>query len=183
MPDQQHAPACAPGAAMKRTGPFRIWVIVGLVVAAIDQFVKLIVVSRFEYGERVPVIPGFFDLTLWYNTGAAFSFLAHHDGWQRWFFIVIAVVATIVIFLLLRSHWQHTMFAAGLALILGGALGNLMDRIRLGKVVDFLLFYQPGSWTFPAFNLADSALTLGAVLLILDEIRRMRAPKENAVDQ
>ena len=177
-------PERRPGATMKRSVPLGIWVLIGLVVAALDQIVKLAVVARFEYGERLAVIPGFFDLTLWYNTGAAFSFLADHDGWQRWFFITIAVVATIVIFLMLRSHWQHTMFAAGLALILGGALGNLIDRIRLGKVVDFLLFYQEGSWTFPAFNLADSALTLGAALLILDEIRRMRAnPKENAVDQ
>ncbi len=168
---------------MKRPLPFSIWVLIGLIVAGLDQVVKLLVVARFEYGERLAVIPGLFDLTLWYNTGAAFSFLAHHDGWQRWFFIGIAVIATLVILMLLRSHWQHTMFAAGLSLILGGALGNLIDRIRLGKVVDFLLFYQEGSWTFPAFNLADSALTLGAALLILDEIRRMRAPKENAVDQ
>ena len=163
--------------------PFGFWIVIGLVVAALDQVVKFVVLSRFQDGEQVVVIPGLFNLTLWYNTGAAFSFLAHHDGWQRWFFIAIAVFATIFICWLLRRYWQHTLFAAGLALVLGGALGNLIDRIRLGKVVDYLLFYQ-GSWVFPAFNLADSALTLGAALLILDEIRRLRAnPKENAVDQ
>ena len=163
--------------------PFGFWLVIGLIVAALDQILKFVVLARFEDGEQVVVIPGFFNLTLWYNTGAAFSFLAHHDGWQRWFFIAIAVFATVFICWLLRRYWQHTLFAAGLSLVLGGALGNLVDRIRLGKVVDYLLFYQ-GSWAFPAFNLADCALTVGAALLILDEIRRIRSgPKENSVDQ
>ena len=169
--------------AKKPPRPFGFWLVVALLVAVLDQVLKFVVLQRFAEGEQLVVIPGLFNLTLWYNPGAAFSFLAHHDGWQRWFFIAIAVFATIFICWLLRRYWQHTLFASGLALVLGGALGNLVDRIRLGKVVDYLLFYQ-GNWAFPAFNLADSALTVGAALLILDEIRRLRAnPKENAVDQ
>ena len=169
--------------ATKPPRPFGFWLVVGLLVAVLDQILKFVVLSRFAEGEQYVVIPGLFNLTLWYNRGAAFSFLAHHDGWQRWFFIASAIFATIFICWLLRRYWQHTLFASGLALVLGGALGNLVDRVRIGKVVDYLLFYQ-GNWAFPAFNLADSALTLGAALLILDEIRRIRAnPKENAVDQ
>lgn len=168
---------------MKGPRSFGFWVSIGIAVAILDQIVKMVVLNRFDEGEQLVVIPGLFNLTLWYNPGAAFSFLANHGGWQRWFFSGIAVFATLFICFLLRRYRDQALFATGLALILGGALGNLVDRLRIGKVVDYLLFYQ-GNWSFPAFNLADSALTLGAALLILDEIRRLRAnPKESAVDQ
>ena len=148
--------------------PFGFWLVIGLIVAALDQILKFVVLARFEDGEQVVVIPGFFNLTLWYNTGAAFSFLAHHDGWQRWFFIAIAVFATVFICWLLRRYWQHTLFAAGLSLVLGGALGNLYDRIALGHVIDFILVHWQNRHYFPAFNFADSAICVGAIMLALD---------------
>jgi hypothetical protein len=140
-----------------------------LVVIVLDQISKYAIIGRFAYAERLPVIDGFFDLTLLYNPGAAFSFLAGHSGWQRWFFAGIAVVASVVLISLLRSQRGQPMFSTALGLILGGAIGNLVDRLVLGHVTDFLLFYQ-GSWAFPAFNLADCAITLGAALLILSEV-------------
>lgn len=168
---------------MTRSLPLGLWLGISAVIVVVDQITKAVVLSRFVEGEQWPVIPGLFDLTLWYNRGAAFSFLASHDGWQRWFFVVVAVVASAFITYLLVRHRHQALFATGLSLVLGGAIGNLIDRLRLGKVVDFFLFYQ-GSWSFPAFNVADSAITVGAVLLILDEIRRIRSsPKENPVDQ
>ena len=168
---------------MNRRVPFGLWLGISAVVVLVDQLLKFVIVERFREGEQLTVIPGLFDLTLWYNRGAAFSFLAGHDGWQRWFFVAIAVVAALFIVYLLARHHQQALFAAGLALVLGGAVGNLIDRLRIGKVVDFLLFYQ-GSWSFPAYKIADRAITAGAALLIVDEIRRIRtSPKEKAVDQ
>lgn len=152
-----------------------IWpyLLLAVIVIAFDQVTKLAVLDHFEPGERLGVIPGLFDLTLLFNRGAAFSFLAGHDGWQRWFFVVIALAASIFILYLLLRHPQQTMFNFALGLILGGAVGNVIDRLFYGQVVDFLLFYQ-GNWYFPAFNVADSAITVGAVLLILDELLRMK---------
>lgn len=151
------------------TGAVWPYLLMALVVIVLDQISKYAIIGRFAYAERLPVIDGFFDLTLLYNPGAAFSFLAGHSGWQRWFFAGIAVVASVVLISLLRSQRGQPMFSTALGLILGGAIGNLVDRLVLGHVTDFLLFYQ-GSWAFPAFNLADCAITLGAALLILSEV-------------
>jgi signal peptidase II len=170
MPDRQ------PVLESVRDGkPAPLWpyLLLALLVIVLDQVTKVAVLERFAHGERLTVIPGFFDLTLLFNRGAAFSFLAQHDGWQRWFFILIAVAASIFILYLLTQHRQQRMFSFALGCILGGAVGNVIDRLLYGQVVDFLLFYQ-GSWYFPAFNIADSAITVGAVLLILDELLRMR---------
>ena len=125
--------------------------------------------ASFGYGDA-RAITGFFNLVLTHNTGAAFSFLASAAGWQRGFFIVIALVAIIVISVLLARHSGDRLFCLSLALILGGAAGNVIDRILLGHVVDFLDFHIAG-WHWPAFNLADSAITVGAVLLIVDSFR------------
>ena len=157
----------APGP--EATGAVWPYLLMALVVIVLDQISKYAIIGRFAYAERLPVIDGFFDLTLLYNPGAAFSFLAGHSGWQRWFFAGIAVVASVVLISLLRSQRGQPMFSTALGLILGGAIGNLVDRLVLGHVTDFLLFYQ-GSWAFPAFNLADCAITLGAALLILSEV-------------
>ena len=153
----------------------KLWpyLLLALLVIVIDQLTKVAVLERFELGERLSVIPGFFDLTLLFNRGAAFSFLAGHDGWQRWFFILIALGASGFIIHLLMRHGHQRMFCVALGLILGGAIGNVIDRLIYGQVVDFLLFHQ-GGWYFPAFNVADSAITVGAVLLILDELLRMK---------
>jgi signal peptidase II len=149
------------------------YLLLALLVIVADQVTKVAVLERFELGERLSIIPGFFDLTLLFNRGAAFSFLAGHDGWQRWFFVVIALAASGFILHLLMHHGHQRMFSVALGLILGGAIGNVIDRLIHGQVVDFLLLHQ-GGWYFPAFNVADSAITVGAVLLILDELLRMK---------
>ena len=136
-----------------------------------DYVTKAAILAAFRPGEQV-VVTSFFSLVLAFNTGAAFSFLATADGWQRWLFALIAVVASGIIVWLLRRGGS-TWFCLGLALILGGALGNLWDRLTLGKVVDFLLFHYAG-WAYPAFNVADSAITVGAGLVILDSFRQQR---------
>ena len=149
------------------------WLTVAAVIVAADQATKALVQASLAPGERIPVIP-FADLVLVFNTGAAFSFLAGAGGWQRTFFIVIAVAAIALIAWLLLRHPGERLFCAGLALVLGGAIGNLWDRIQLGHVVDFVLLHA-GGWHFPAFNVADSAITIGAALLILDGLRGKRA--------
>ncbi len=141
-----------------------------LVVAA-DLATKAWVVGVFREGQELPVT-GFFSLMLAFNTGAAFSFLAGASGWQRWFFAAIAVAASVFIVWMLRRGGSR-LLCAGLALILGGALGNLYDRITVGRVVDFLLFHYAG-WSWPAFNIADSAITVGAAFLILDSFPSRR---------
>ncbi len=148
------------------------WLGLALIVVLCDQIAKILITHRFVPGERIAVLP-FFDLTLWFNTGAAFSFLSRGDGWQRWLFIGLGVAAALFIVVLLARYGQQKRFAWALSMILGGALGNVIDRIWHGRVTDFLLFYWDG-WYFPAFNLADSAITLGAGLLILDELLRVR---------
>lgn len=149
------------------------WLVLAAIVVALDQWSKFAVLARFRETERLPVIENFFDLTLYYNTGAAFSFLAGAGGWQRWFFTIFGLLACVFIIYLLRQSTQMKLFSFGLAMILGGAFGNIIDRLVHGKVVDFLLFYQH-PYYFPAFNLADSAITLGAICLITDEILRWR---------
>ncbi len=145
------------------------WLWLSVAVIAADQLAKAAVLATIREGDG-RAVTGFFSLVLTFNTGAAFSFLASASGWQRWFFAAIAVVAAIVIVLLLRRGGS-AMYSTGLALVLGGALGNLYDRLALGKVVDFLVFHYAG-WAYPAFNLADSAITIGAVLLVADSFRR-----------
>lgn len=145
------------------------WLALAGLVIVLDQLSKLLIVERFILGESLYVF-GMFDLVLAHNTGAAFSFLHDAGGIQRWLFSAIAVVASVWITLLLRKHAGQTLFALALSLILGGALGNLIDRISLGYVVDFLAFHWREHY-FPAFNLADAAITLGAALMILDSFR------------
>jgi len=146
------------------------WGTIAAVIAISDQVTKAVVEGWIERGEVIR-ITGFFNLVLAYNSGAAFSFLAGAGGWQRWFFVGIASVATVVIAWLLYRHRDEGLFCAGLSLILGGAIGNLWDRIAIGHVVDFLDFHAAG-WHWPAFNVADSGITVGAALLILDSMRR-----------
>ena len=149
------------------------WLLLSLVVIVLDQFTKFWIAGTFHYGESLPLL-SFFNLVHAHNTGAAFSFLAGEAGWQRFFFIGIALAASVLIVYLLRKHAAERWFCLALSLILGGALGNLIDRVRFGYVIDFLDFYYAG-WHFPAFNVADSAITVGAALLILDSLRK----KEN----
>jgi signal peptidase II len=145
----------------------KFWVslILALVVLVLDFVTKRWVESGLFYGEQIPVT-SFFNLVLTYNAGAAFSFLSDAAGWQRWFFSSIAGGASIMIIYLLRRHEADKLFCTALSLILGGAVGNLWDRLTLGHVVDFLDFYI-GTFHWPAFNVADSAIFVGAMLLIL----------------
>lgn len=148
------------------------YLVTALVVVALDFLSKRWVEGALAPGEVIPVTP-FFNLVLTYNKGAAFSLFAQASGWQRPFFIAITVVAAAIILYLLRRHWRDTLFGVALSLILGGALGNLWDRVVLGHVVDFLDFHAAG-WHWPAFNIADSAITVGAALVILDSLRKPR---------
>jgi signal peptidase II len=147
------------------------WLVLAAVVIVADQVTKSLVVASLSRGETIPV-NGFMSLVLAYNAGAAFSFLAGAPGWQRWFFATIAVLASAFLVYMLKRGGAR-LLCAGLALILGGALGNLWDRIAIGKVVDFLLLHY-GGWSWPAFNVADSAITVGAALLIIDSFRQRR---------
>lgn len=153
--------------------PLAPWLLVAAVVAVLDQTTKAVVQGALAPGARIPVAP-FLDLVLVFNTGAAFSLLAGAGGWQRALFIAIALAAAALILHLLRRHPGERLFCAGLALILGGALGNLWDRIVLGHVVDFVLLHAYG-WHWPAFNVADSAITAGAAALIWDGVFGQRA--------
>lgn len=146
------------------------WLWLSALVILLDQASKLAIMARFAAYRDEYVVTPFFSLVHWLNTGAAFSLFADQDGWQRGFFILLALVASGVILTLLRKPHDSRLFHPALALILGGAIGNLVDRIAYGHVVDFLLFHWQGH-IFPAFNLADSAITLGAGLLILDSFR------------
>ena len=144
------------------------WLLVSVVVIVLDQLSKAAISSHFVYGESFAVT-SFFNLVLAHNTGAAFSFLNDGVGMQRWLFSAIALIASVWIVWLLRKHQTQMLFSFALAFILGGALGNLIDRVAFGYVVDFLDFYW-GSHHFAAFNLADSAITCGAGLLIWDSL-------------
>ncbi len=148
------------------------WLGIALLVILADQFTKTLVIGWFQLGDSRTVLP-FFNLVRVHNTGAAFSFLAGASGWQRWFFVGLGVAAALFIVWLLRSHGGQKLFATALALILGGALGNVIDRLLHGYVVDFIQLHHRG-WYFPSFNVADSAISIGAALLVLDELRRVR---------
>jgi signal peptidase II len=140
------------------------WLGLSALVIVLDQIAKLFVIRHFTYLESITV-NGVFDLARLHNAGAAFSFLSEAGGMQRWLFSAIAVIAAVSITLLLYKHAKETLFALALSMILGGALGNLIDRIAYGYVIDFLLFHWNEHY-FPAFNLADSAITFGAGLMI-----------------
>lgn len=151
------------------------WLGLASVIVLADQLTKLAIERRFDFGDVQPVT-GFFNLVLTYNKGAAFSFLAGASGWQGRMFTVIGIAASLFILVLLARHGTQRLFALALALILGGAVGNVIDRLVHGHVIDFLDLHWRG-WHWPAFNLADSAIVGGTALLILDELLRVRKSK------
>ena len=148
------------------------WLALAMIILIADQFTKVLIVGYYKLGDATTVT-SFFNVVRVHNVGAAFSFLAGAAGWQRWFFTGIGSVAALFILWLLKSHAGQKLFSFALACILGGAIGNVIDRLAYGYVVDFLQFHYAG-WYFPSFNVADSAITVGAAALILDEIRRVR---------
>lgn len=163
------------------------WFTLSAAIVALDLYSKHLIQHAFVFGEHVTVTR-FFDLVRYHNEGAAFSFLANAGGWQKWFFTLITVVAALVITYLILKHSMQKLFSFGLALVLGGALGNLYDRLTLGYVVDFLYFHI-NDWYWPAFNVADSAICVGVGLLLLDSVRKeklaakkcVQAPNDNAL--
>ena len=166
---------------MSRTNTGGIWPWLGLAALLVvaDQVTKVLILANYQLGDST-FITSFFNIVRVHNTGAAFSFLADAGGWQRWFFTAVGVAAAVFIVWMLRTHPGEKLFAFALACILGGAIGNVIDRLLHGYVVDWLDFHWgflsgmfPGGH-FPAFNLADAAITVGAVSLILDEIQRVR---------
>jgi len=159
----------------KRPASIWPWLGIALAIILLDQLTKTLITRSFQLHDLRTITP-FFDLVRAHNTGAAFSFLAGAGGWQRWFFIGLGAVASVFIVWLLTRHREQRMFCWALALILGGAIGNVIDRILHGYVVDFLQFHWGGAY-FPSFNVADSAITIGAGLLILDELLRLRKPR------
>lgn len=163
-------PGTAPGAA---PGALWRWLALAAAVIVLDQLSKSLVLQHFAYGDS-HTVTSWFDLVRAHNTGAAFSFLAAASGWQRWMFTLIGLAAAVFIVWLLKRHGGQKLFAFALSMILGGAVGNVIDRLMHGYVVDFLQVHWHNAWYFPAFNLADSAITLGAACLILDELRRIR---------
>lgn len=148
------------------------WLGLSLLLLIVDQFSKLLVLGSFRLGEGVRVT-GFFNLVRVHNEGAAFSFLAGASGWQRWLFTAVGLLAAGFIVWMLRAHPGQRLFALAMSCILAGAIGNVIDRLVHGYVVDFLQFHHAG-WYFPSFNIADSAITIGAAALILDELLRVR---------
>ena len=148
------------------------WLGLALVILIIDQFTKVLVLGYYHLGDSTRVTT-FFNLVRVHNEGAAFSFLADAAGWQRWFFTAVGIGAALFIVWMLRAHPGQRLFAFAMSCILGGAIGNVIDRLLHGYVVDFLQFHHAG-WYFPSFNVADSAITIGAVSLILDELLRVR---------
>ncbi|MEO4047223.1 signal peptidase II [Pseudomonas sp. CAU 1711] len=152
------------------------WLWLAVLVFVLDQGSKQVVLQVLEYGQRVVVIDGYFDWTHLYNRGAAFSFLAGESGWQRWFFAAIAIgVSAVLVVWMKRLKADETWLAIALAMVLGGALGNLYDRVVLGHVVDFILVHWQNRYYFPAFNLADSGITVGAVMLALDMFKSKKS--------
>jgi len=149
-----------------------LWFGIALLIIVLDQLTKVLILRAFNFGDSVTVT-SFFNVVRVHNTGAAFSFLAGAAGWQRWFFVGLGLMATGFIGVMLKRHGQQTVFSLALSLILGGALGNVIDRLIHGYVVDFIQLHWDG-WYFPSFNVADSAITVGAILLIWDELRRVR---------
>ena len=150
------------------------WYGLSLLVVVLDQISKQLAEAQLVYHKAIAVFPGF-NFTLMYNEGAAFSFLSDAGGWQRWFFTTLSIAISIVLIIWIkRLDHDKRILAAGLALILGGAIGNVIDRILFGHVIDFIdVYYQTHHW--PAFNIADSAIFLGACLLIVDMFREQKS--------
>jgi len=148
------------------------WLGLAFILLLADQFTKILILGYYQLGDST-YVTSFFNVVRVHNTGAAFSFLAGASGWQRWFFTVIGLVAAAVIIWMLKAHPGQKLFSFAMACILGGAIGNVIDRLAYGYVVDFLDFHWRGMH-FPAFNVADSAISIGAVCLILDELLRVR---------
>jgi signal peptidase II len=163
-------------------GPLPLWLGLALIVVVLDQFTKTMILGNLQLHDT-RAVTSFFNLVRAHNSGAAFSFLAGASGWQRWFFTVLGIVASVLMIWMLRSHATQRLFCFAISMILGGAVGNVVDRLLHGYVVDFLQFrfdvldplFRGGY--FPSFNLADSAITLGAACLILDELLRVRRSK------
>lgn len=153
------------------------WMALATSIVLLDQWTKQYFDQHLFYGERWNLLP-FFDFTLLHNPGAAFSFLADGQEWQKWFFITIALLASVLITTLLYKTPQQKLFSLSLSLIMGGAVGNVLDRFQHGHVIDFLLFYWNDAY-FPAFNVADISITCGAILMVLDEFIRLRNRKRN----
>lgn len=152
------------------------WLGLSVLVFVLDQASKLYFDSALTLYQQIVLIPDYFSWTLAYNSGAAFSFLADAGGWQRWFFAAIAVVVSVVLVVWLKRLKAHeTLLAVALALVLGGAIGNVFDRMVYGHVIDFILVHWQNRWYFPAFNLADCAITLGAILLALDMFKTQKS--------
>ena len=145
-----------------------LWLGLSALVIALDQLSKLWILSAFKFGQSVAVT-SFFNLVLVYNSGAAFSFLSDAGGWQRWFFVVLALAISVWLALLIRAHGAERLLPLAAALVLGGALGNVIDRVLYGAVIDFLDVHAVG-YHWPAFNVADSAISLGVALLIWQQL-------------
>jgi signal peptidase II len=160
----------ARGAAI--SGRLLPWLGIALAVILLDQFSKTLILGFFRLGDSRTVAP-FLNIVRVHNSGAAFSFLAGESGWQRWFFIVLGIAAAGFIVWLLARHGGQRLFCWALSLVLGGALGNVIDRLLHGHVVDFIQVHWR-SWYFPSFNIADAAISVGAALLVIDELRRVR---------
>ena len=157
---------------IRNTTSFWVWISVAALILVADQFTKVLMVGTYQLGEGFAVT-SFFNIVRVHNEGAAFSFLATAGGWQRWFFTALGVLATFGMVWMLKSHPGQKLFGFAIACILGGALGNVMDRVLYGYVVDFLDFYYAGIH-FPAFNVADCGISVGAACLVLDEVLRVR---------
>ncbi len=153
-------------------GAWMPWLLLALGIFIVDQFTKVLILGYYRLGDTTH-ITSFFNIVRAHNTGAAFSFLAAASGWQRWFFTAIGIAAAVFIVWMLRQHAGKKLFSFALACILGGAVGNVVDRLLHGYVVDFIQVHWHG-WYFPAFNIADSGITIGAACLLLDELLRVR---------
>jgi len=148
------------------------WLGLAFLFLLLDQISKVLILSYYQLGDSTPVL-SWLNIVRVHNAGAAFSFLADASGWQRWFFVAVGALATVFILFMLRSHAGQRLFCFSMSCILGGAIGNVLDRLLHGHVIDFIDFHIQ-TWHFPAFNLADSAISLGAFCLILDEVLRVR---------
>ncbi|QJR12628.1 Lipoprotein signal peptidase [Usitatibacter rugosus] len=160
----------------KPAPPWHRWLWISAAIVVLDLATKAWITHIFQLGETLYVLP-FFNLVLAHNTGAAFSFLAGAGGWQRWFFVIVTLGVSAVLVVMLRKSTGNRLLSTALALVLGGAAGNLWDRATMGYVVDFVQVHAAGYY-FPAFNVADSAITLGVILLLLDSLRGEPKPQK-----